>query len=420
MSPELINAIKERIVSGRTKADIQHEVLSMGYTEELFEAAYTLANHDVSSAPSAGTITSIHTLVKEAYALSVEKWGMTVLIGIPMVLLSVFAELNLRFEDDLMMTGLFSGLSIVVMLIYLINIMVVLFLVSQGCELKSTTYRDGFRWAKKHFFSILFVYLLMVFAVWGGLILLIIPGCIMMITLYFSQYVFVLEEKRGMAALLRSRALVKGRWFTVLKKVIGLTLYFLIPVFIVTVALEIVDSLYPISDWRLLGEIILQIAAAFFAVISMHVMFRIYRELAATVPDEPASKSVASRHWFAVIVGVLIIPAVIAAAYLFGDTGDIKDAVPLPLQSTDTPEQLLPLFALADEYQTTHGSFAGVCENLRASVEAIECNDSESAWALSVSRGEQSWCVDSGHASPKRIYAALEGNTNCITIDSSE
>ena len=53
MSPELITAIKERIALGRSREEIEAEVVATGYTTEQFAAAYAAA-----TTPSSATTTS--------------------------------------------------------------------------------------------------------------------------------------------------------------------------------------------------------------------------------------------------------------------------------------------------------------------------------------------------------------------------
>jgi hypothetical protein len=423
MTPELVKAIKERITSGQEKATIKDEVLSMGYTEELFEAAYTLAVHDTASAGapvSPTAVSSIHTLVKSALHATLNQWGLVVLLAVPLLLLTLLAELDFRFTADMRLMGLFSGLSIVVFLWYLINIMVVLYLVSRRSDLEKTTYLEGFHWAKRNFFGIFFVYLLTVLAVWGGFMLFIIPGFFLLISLYFSQYIFVLEGKRGMAALLRSREIVKGRWWTVLKKVIGLSFYFIIPVFVASFMIGIVEAFYSLEQFRVLGEIVLQVATGFFTVISMHVMFSLYRELSAGVADVPASKVVAFWHWVVIAAGVLVTVAFVIALVFFGITESLKDSMSLSIASDKVVGELSTLASVSDEYQSTNGSFAGVCDSLTSELAEpsdLECHDSEQAWALSATSGEERFCVDSLHSSPKRIQTSLDGSTSCFGFD---
>lgn len=53
------------------------------------------------------------------------------------------------------------------------------------------------------------------FIVFGGFMLLVIPGVIFMVWFFFAQFVLVQEDVHGMGALLKSKDYVKGEWFNV-------------------------------------------------------------------------------------------------------------------------------------------------------------------------------------------------------------
>lgn len=67
--------------------------------------------------------------------------------------------------------------------------------------------------AWKFFWPLFWIGLLQTIITIGGLILLIIPGIYLGLALSFAQYLAITENKRGLAALSASRALVKGRWW---------------------------------------------------------------------------------------------------------------------------------------------------------------------------------------------------------------
>lgn len=82
-----------------------------------------------------------------------------------------------------------------------------------------------------------------------GFILLIIPGIIFSVWYVFSEYIFFAEDLRGMAALKRSKELVKGFWWKVLWRFLGfgfIMFLIMIPVMIVTAILGSL-GLWPVS-----------------------------------------------------------------------------------------------------------------------------------------------------------------------------
>src|SRR5262245_35647207 len=79
--------------------------------------------------------------------------------------------------------------------------------------------KDGFKLIGPYIWTAILFYL----AVFGGMLLLFIPGLIFGIWFSFSQYVLVIEGTGGTAALRRSRSLVRGHFGTLL--VLGIVLY---------------------------------------------------------------------------------------------------------------------------------------------------------------------------------------------------
>ncbi|MFH1790224.1 MAG: hypothetical protein ABH832_04135 [bacterium] len=72
----------------------------------------------------------------------------------------------------------------------------------------------------------------------GGTILFIIPGIIFSIWYAFVSYEVVLENKKGMEALAKSKELVKGRWFGIVYRLFAPALIFIIAIIIVESATE--------------------------------------------------------------------------------------------------------------------------------------------------------------------------------------
>ncbi|HTY55522.1 MAG TPA: hypothetical protein VMB26_10000 [Candidatus Binataceae bacterium] len=68
--------------------------------------------------------------------------------------------------------------------------------------------------------SFLWVAALQLLATVVGFVLLIVPGFLAFIWLYFAQYALVLDNQRGWAALLHSRELMRGRFFKVAIRVV--------------------------------------------------------------------------------------------------------------------------------------------------------------------------------------------------------
>jgi hypothetical protein len=90
------------------------------------------------------------------------------------------------------------------------------------------SYKQAFDWGAKHFFPLLWTTILVTLAVSIGFFLLIIPGIILTVYLYFSIYAVAMGYGSGVTALKQSYADVKGRWWPVAKKLLALALWVLL------------------------------------------------------------------------------------------------------------------------------------------------------------------------------------------------
>ena len=81
----------------------------------------------------------------------------------------------------------------------------------------------------------------------GAHLLLIIPGIIFTVWFFFAPFVFIEEGERGLNALLKSKAYVKGRWFAVAIRLVAIWLLFVAIACIPVVGQLLVVFLVPLS-----------------------------------------------------------------------------------------------------------------------------------------------------------------------------
>lgn len=108
-----------------------------------------------------------------------------------------------------------------------------------------------------------------------GFILVIIPGIIFSVWYVLSEYIFVAENLKGMAALRRSKELVRGFWWKVFWRFVGFGLIVFIVMIPVMAVAEILDS----SGSMLLGEILGLVINALIAPLGIVYGFLIYENL---------------------------------------------------------------------------------------------------------------------------------------------
>lgn len=98
------------------------------------------------------------------------------------------------------------------------------------------SYRGGF----PYFWPFIWVALLTGLAVMGGFALLIIPGIMVSVWLYFASILTVAENARGIDALQKSREYVRGRWWATFWRILVPTLLLM--------GLQIILSMFPFSQ----------------------------------------------------------------------------------------------------------------------------------------------------------------------------
>jgi len=112
----------------------------------------------------------------------------------------------------------------------------------QGIGLK-----EAFLSVKSKIISAFWISILVGWAILGGILLFIIPGIIFSVWFVFSSFVLVSEGLSGTKALSKSKALVRGRWFSVFFKIIA----FIILIIGLSILMDMVKetlNLPPVSE----------------------------------------------------------------------------------------------------------------------------------------------------------------------------
>ena len=239
-SEELIAAIRDRITAGKNKSEIKAEAIAAGHSEEIFEAAFVLANQNPEPVE---VLPSSISLWREGWVFVLNKWKLVAAVAVPLALFGVgdvLAESALEGYAYMYVSILLGILSAV---IYLLGFMVALRLLSG----KASTVAEACLWARKHFWSFVFVYVLVSLIVLGGYLLFLVPGIIAAFTLYFAVYVAAIEGVKGEQALIRSRQLVKGKWWLLVKKLVGVNIYNLLVILALLIIGAVVMAIMPIE-----------------------------------------------------------------------------------------------------------------------------------------------------------------------------
>src|SRR5690606_24071043 len=192
---------------------------------EIFEAAYTWAEQELKSP----ALPSAWVLFVGGARFIRQHWKLPLLIGLPLVVIAAAGMIMKDHPADITVLVIGALLTFIALVVYFALLIAALKVVGQTTE--QLDYKTAFAWVKRNFWAAATVYLLTSLVVWGGLILFIIPGIIVSIYLYFSIYALANEGVTGEQALLRSRSLVMGRWWTVFGKVFGIGFFSFMVVF---------------------------------------------------------------------------------------------------------------------------------------------------------------------------------------------
>lgn len=412
---DLIKAIRDRIAGGESKEAIKAAVLASGHSAEVFEAAYTLALHDEQKAPLAPE-PSVVSLIKEGFQKVVAQPGGVLLMAIPMwvMVLAIGAE---QFVGDTLQAQIaFIGVIVLALLAYFIAIIAALYFYTRPLS-EPATLEGALRFALRNVLPLGFIYLLLGLVVWGGFVLFLVPGMIVLVTTYFAQFVYLDERVGGMSALLRSRALVVGRWWLTARKIGGVLLLVLIPAFVLSILQEVVrlfnDNFYLGLSFDLLIEGVVALITA----ITIGAMFPLYQYLKATRPVTEATTTLTKTLYWLLLIGGILMAAMIAIVLSRVDDFAAVSEEFVPFEQG--PDELIGVREAAEAYGVTHDdSFENVCTELLPTLSTegeVECNDEESAWALQINSASESWCIDADTA-PKRLETKLESRTHCLAL----
>lgn len=138
--------------------------------------------------------------------------------------------------------GILVGFAVYMVVAFMLQ-MVVAYTALQTHRGNSPSIGDSFAWSLQHALPWLWMITLVTLAVFGGFMLLIIPGIIASVYLLFAYYTFIDDDARGMDALERSRQLVYGDWWGVFGRLIGLGLLLILVSIPVMIVVGVIDSM---------------------------------------------------------------------------------------------------------------------------------------------------------------------------------
>lgn len=421
-SSELLTAVKERLNLGRSSDEIIEELEKAGYDEAAIAEVLAASTADAAVAP----LPEVTAELPGVFALFGAGWRyltshpyLLAILAAPFASIELLAYLSETTDGQLsLVLGAAAGIgSFIALVLYILFLATALYLVAHQSATPSFT--TGLRWAKHNWFGLVWIGVLTALVALGGFLLLIVPGIIVAVYMAQSQMVFAVEGKKGIQALLRSRELVQGNWMSLFLRMLGLQLLFFGVMLGVAFGLELA-AMTLIDDMvtELVSNVIFTGLSAAGTLMFLVAMRQLYATLSTHKPASPVAITDAATKYKAlawlggVSLVLIIILAVVGMATL--PNVDSDDSLQSPALSLD----LGLAQSEAELFFARTGAYAGVCAELSASLETysiVVCNDSSAAYALSVTEGATTRCIDStGYR--KRIYTDLGEQTSCLSV----
>jgi len=181
---------------------------------------------------------------------------------------------------------------------------------------ENTGVRESYRKGFKILSSYIWVYFLLTIIIAGGFLLFIIPGILFSIWFSLALFVLIFEGKRGFDALFRSKQLVKGKFWRVLLRFLGLGLIIGIGLFLILVlvsfGIENEQIIERISE--LLGYLLQLFVLPFFLIYGF-LIYQNLREIKSEIPYEESPKIRKIKYALPGILGILIVALLISISF---------------------------------------------------------------------------------------------------------
>lgn len=153
------------------------------------------------------------------------------LIFLPSFILSALGTISLYLDVYLPSSTMISNVVLILLfaasLVFAIWVTVALAKTMMDCLLaKPTEWKATFSGSSNLIWPVIITSFLVTLIVLGGTLLLIIPGIIFAVWYSFSTYVVIFEGAKGLSALRASKALVAGRWWSIVWRLAISTMVF--------------------------------------------------------------------------------------------------------------------------------------------------------------------------------------------------
>jgi tetratricopeptide (TPR) repeat protein len=320
---------------------------------------------------SSGELAGIGDLLTNAWEIYKERMLTLILVGLATVVLPIvsFAPLfalgyaiSQFMPDFKMVIVVISTLLAVVVMVWVANWAVSAFLtaiVDEQCGIK-----EAFQKAKPKVIAHIWLGTLTGLILTGAHLLLIIPGIIFTVWFFFSPFVFIDEDVRGMDALLKSKEYVRGRWLGVCWRLL---------------AIWLISAL--VSTIPIIGQL-LALFLIPFSFVYTFLVFQDLRETRGDISFQPTRKekaTIIATGTFGYVMPVLLVFAFMGSMLLMPFSmlkAKMTGQSPFPIVTEEGKAQ-------GSVMETTRVQIApavpGVTTNLKSHIQTLE--DKSTDWA---------------------------------------
>ena len=375
MSPELEQAIKERVELGHSKEQITAELHAAGYDDATVETVYaTVTGVAPSAAVRAAELPATLALFKKAWSFMLSRLDLVLLFAVPTLLINAFA---LTMEFGWVPMGPPTVLVLVLGIVALVAVQFLVQLTIAHTVLKaqqshSVTVAESWQWAVGNVWSWLWIATLSFCLVFGGFLLLIVPGVIISFYIAFAMYVFIDEGKLGMSALQRSRELVMGNFWEILKRFVLFMLILLGIGLLVGVVIGVASTAL-----GLIGEGVSELTVAVFdafitaaaTLLGIHFASGLYIALKQRATIVETANSYVPIGWLGAVVLLFFTAIAVVGVVTLVSSGGLNDldfeqimnpdsdAMMVETQAELSPEQQAEFDAFIEEFGEDLDSF---------------------------------------------------------------
>ncbi len=295
ISQQLLNYIKQQLQQGVSEEQIKNSLAANGWQAQDIEEGFSSISNTINQSPPLPSSTQVISSLPGATKIFGQAWNIYKqrlgtflgIIVIPILILMVITAIFFVAGGLLSVIFLFSKFTVssIVLFILLAILFFIIISVIQAWgqiallyAIKDSSEKIGiiesYRRGWHKILSYFWVYLLVSLVIFGGFLLLIVPGIIFAVWFSFAIFILIAENLKGTKALSKSKEYVKGHWWGVfwrfffIEALISIIYLIFIPIF----------SLLKIPLASMIGEFI---AILFLTPFGMTYLFMIYNNLKA-------------------------------------------------------------------------------------------------------------------------------------------